>query len=436
MRNDNAPSRRRVLTGRVVRYGIRSGLALYLAFVRVALRVRRAPRPSGDGRYEILVTLKFYSDNWAVAMLRPMALAPSCARLRVVAASPVPALEKVEALYPPSWLRRLVGDASARLLTLLWVALRSRPHWVGGFHLLLNGLTAAVVAPLVGSRSFYVCGGGPAEVLGGGGRAENRLFGLMDRADPLVERRLLQAVDAFDAVVTMGTASVRFFQERGVTARLAVASGGIDGSLFRAEGDERDIDVIALSRLFPVKRLDLFLRALRCVADVQPGVRATVVGTGPLRGDLERLAHELALESHVHFAGFQPDVAAWLRRARIVMLPSDTEGLPLSLVEAMLSGAVPVASRVGELADLVEDEVNGYLVAERTPEAFAAPILALLAEPGRLRRFSSAAREAALRYDMTAVSQRWDAVLRSGEAPVEAPLARMATGKEGARGDA
>ena len=183
----------------------------------------------------MVLTGTFYSTNWIEAHLAPLAAAKACAGVTIVSLKGVPALTKVEVRRPPAWLVRSFGEVPSRLLTFWWVALRTRPCYVGGFHLLMNGLAAALVGRLVGARSIYLCVGGPAEVLGGGVRAENRLFGRMETPDAVVERRLVTAIDAFDLVVTMGTSAARFFRERGVRAPIHVVAGGIDQRRFAIE---------------------------------------------------------------------------------------------------------------------------------------------------------------------------------------------------------
>lgn len=399
-----------------LRLSIRAMLRLYLLALRSARRIGRQPRPASPEGYETLVTLKFYSEGWASAMLRPLALSPLSSRVWVVSTSPVPAIEKVQAVYPPRWLRRIAGDVVARLLTFALLAVRRRPHWVAGYHLLFNGLVAGLVAPLAGCRSLYISVGGPAEVLDGGIGSENQLFKRLGDPDPVAERLLLQAMRHFDVIATMGRGTIRFLQERGVDATFRVVPGGIDAELFSDTSDERDIDVVLLGRLSPIKRPDLFLRALRHVADAHPGLRAAVVGTGPLRESLGQLVDGLGLGNHVELAGFQPDVTVWLRRSKIFVLTSESEGLSLSLMEAMLCATVPVVANVGELGDLVEHGVGGYLVSGRTPEAFATPLLELLGSPDRLAAFAREARRAALRYEVHAVARLWDDLLTIGEA--------------------
>jgi L-malate glycosyltransferase len=364
-----------------------------------------------------VLTGTFYSTNWIEAHLAPLAAARACSGVIVVSARAIPALPGVEVRRPPSWLSALVGEVPSRLLTFGWTALRTRPCFVGGFHLLLNGLAAALVGCLAGSRPIYFCVGGPAEVLGGGIHAENRLFGRMETPDPVVERLLLSAVGEFDLVVTMGTGAARFFVERGVRAPIRVVAGGIDERRFRGGVAEPTEDLLFVGRLAPIKRVDLFLEAVAEAARRLPRLSAVVVGDGAERAGLEALARRLGLEERVRFAGHQLDVAPWLARARALVLTSDSEGLPLSVMEAMTAGLPVIASHVGDLPDLVEDGVNGFLVRERTPEAFADRIVQLLASDALRARFSREASRAAQRYEIGVATDLWESILaeRSGQ---------------------
>ena len=256
----------------------------------------------------MVLTGTFHSANWIEAHLAPLAAARACAGVIVVSARPVPALAGVEVRRPLAWATALLGEVPSRLLTFAWVALRARPCFVGGFHLLLNGLLAALVGRLVGARPVYFCVGGPAEVLGGGIQAENRLFGRMETPDPVVERLLLAAVGEFDLVVTMGTGAARFFAERGVRAPIRVVAGGIDARRFRCGATEPTADLLFVGRLAPIKRVDLFLEAVAEAARRLPRLSAVVVGDGAERAGLEAQARRLGLAGRGSFAGHQVDV--------------------------------------------------------------------------------------------------------------------------------
>lgn len=413
---DSLPAARAGLARRLrrgmVRRALRVGLLAYAAALRVAGWLGRRPRRRPAGRpLEILLTGSFHSTNWIAAHLRPLAESNACRRVVVVSTFPIPGLPKVVAVYPPRRLRRLIGSVPARLLTFGWLALRRRPDVVGGFHLLVNGLAAALLARLTGARSLYFCVGGPMEVLDGGIWAENRVFGRLETPDRVVERRLVRAVDAFDLVVTMGRRAARFFRERGVRARFEVVPGGIGAAEFAAGQEHPEFDLILVGRLAAIKRIDVFLRAVAIVAQRVPGVTSIIVGDGELRDELRDLAERLGLNGRVRFAGHRTDVAELLRRARLFVLTSDSEGLALSLMEAMTCGLPAVVTDVGDLADLVEDGVNGYLVPRRSPEALADRIVELLTDDARRARFARAARRAAERCEAGRTARRWDDIL-------------------------
>ena len=396
----------------LLRRVIRAGMAVHRIAMILATPMGRLVRRRGRREtFEVLLTGTFYSDNWVNAHVRPLAASKNCACVRVVSTWPVPPTPKVVAVYPPTWLKSIVGAVPARLLLFCWMAIRLRPDIVGGFHLLVNGLVVSVMARLVGAKSMYFCVGGPKEVVGGGIEAENRLFGKMQTADSVVEHRLIKAVGMFDIVVTMGTGAVGFFRSHGLRNAFHVVSGGIAGAGYSPGDQAPATDLILVARLAPIKRIDVFLASIKLATAHIPHMRATIVGDGELRRGLGRMACELGIDHCVSFVGHQRDVAEWLRRARLFVLTSDSEGLALSLMEAMMCGLPAVVSNVGDLGDLVEDGVNGYLVERRRPEAFAERIVELLADEAKRTAFSQAARRAALRYDIPNVTRQWDEIL-------------------------
>jgi glycosyltransferase involved in cell wall biosynthesis len=407
----NTAAASRPLRGWLAHRALRAMLAVYLVALRVAPAIGRRRRPLSPGGCDILVTGTFYADNWVRSHLHPLSRSSECRRIRVVSTYPVPPIDKVEVVAPPRWLVRTAGSVGARLATFAWVAVRSRPDVVAGFHLLLNGLAAALVARLSGARAAYFCVGGPAETAGGGLYGDNRLFAMLPAEDAVIEQRLHAAIDAFDFAIAMGSGAVRYYREQGIRTPFYIVAGGIDGRRFEQTETPPTVDVVFTGRLAPVKRVDLLLRAFARVRESLPGVTAVIVGDGELRRELEQLSADLGLSAAVSFVGHQKDVAAWLTRAKVFVLPSDSEGLSLALMEAMRCGLPAVVSRTGDLDDLVEDGVNGYLVSARTPDAFAEPIAALLADADRRTRFGAAARRAAGRYDVEPVARLWDGIL-------------------------
>ena len=395
-----------------------AGRAFYQLILNVhwilvrALRWRK-PVPSDVSRLPktVLLTGTFYSESWILNHLRPLQASQQCDRVWLVTTFAIPQLENVEAIYPPAWLVRVLGDVPARLLVFVLTALRRRPDFVGGFHLLPNGLLALLLARLVGRRCVYICGGGAWEVEGGGYYADSRSFRFLKGPDTTLELALLRAVNEIDLVITMGSSASKFFRTRGVNTRIEVVPGGIDSGHFTLDDLPKTYDLILVGRLLPVKRIDLFLRTVAKLSERLPNVSAVIVGGGELEDSLKRLAVELGVNDRVHFAGQQPDVRPWLAQSRIFVLTSASEGLSLALMEAMTAGLPCVVTNVGELGELVEHDKTGFLVNEHSPEAFCSFLEPLLENELLRGRFAEASKQAAGRVTVAETAKRWDRVL-------------------------
>ena len=136
--------------------------------------------------------------------------------------------------------------------------------------------------------------------------------------------------------------------------------------------------LLAVCRLEPQKGVDVAVRALRDV----PGAHLVVLGEGRQRSELEQLARELDVP--VHLPGRVPDVAAWLRRADLLVHPVRWEGFGLALLEAMLASLPVVATRVSSIPEIVIDGETGLLVPADDATSLAAAVNRVLSDPSDL----------------------------------------------------
>jgi glycosyltransferase involved in cell wall biosynthesis len=155
-----------------------------------------------------------------------------------------------------------------------------------------------------------------------------------------------------------------------------VSTMGFEIERFRAlPGGPRTTDLVYVGRLAPHKNIDLALRAVRVIREtVHPDVRFEVVGDGPMRHDLERLAAELGLGANTVFRGDieEDDVYRSLRGARLLLHPSSREGLGVTVIEAKLCGVPAIVCR-GEYnaaMSLVRHRETGF-VCEPDADAIA-----------------------------------------------------------------
>ena len=133
--------------------------------------------------------------------------------------------------------------------------------------------------------------------------------------------------------------------------------------------------LLCVCRLERQKGVDVAIRALSEV----DGTHLVVLGEGPERPELERLARDL--EVPVYLPGRVPDVSAWLRRASLLVHPARWEGFGLALLEAMLAGLPVVATRVSSIPEIVADGETGLLVPPDDPAALAGAVNRVLTEP-------------------------------------------------------
>lgn len=171
--------------------------------------------------------------------------------------------------------------------------------------------------------------------------------------------------------------------------RVKVVYQGVDMSRFRRGlGDRSAADRLGIppdarvvgivANLRPVKDHALFLRAAKIVADEVPDVAFLLAGRGELYDDLRKLSAELGIGGRVFFTMGEGNMMDWLARMSIGCLTSISEGFSNAIMEYMAAGMPVVAIDVGGNRDAVVEGETGFLVAERSPEAFAKPIIRLL----------------------------------------------------------
>lgn len=139
------------------------------------------------------------------------------------------------------------------------------------------------------------------------------------------------------------------------------------------------------------------LDAFRLFCGKYPDARLDLLGDGELLEATKEYAKELSLEQNVRFAGSQSNVYPWLKGADLFLLPSDYEGMPMTIIEAMGSGLPIVATKVGGVPDMIAQEESGLLT-ELTAEAVCAACLRLAEREDLRARLGQKAREESRRF--------------------------------------
>lgn len=234
-------------------------------------------------------------------------------------------------------------------------------------------------------------------------------------SDLHVERRMLSAKVSSAAFVVAISAYNRelIVEECGEAqrAKVVVIHCGTDSNMFvsaraggiasRSTRDNAQFRIACVASLEEVKGHRFLVRACRLLTDRGVDLHLDLAGAGNLREDVERLVDDLQLRDRVTFHGAvpRPEVQRILQEADVAVLASHPtssgrrEGIPVALMEAMMSGLPVVASRLSGIPELVEHARTGFLVPSGEPGAIADALERLARRPELRARMGAAGRE-------------------------------------------
>jgi glycosyltransferase involved in cell wall biosynthesis len=173
-----------------------------------------------------------------------------------------------------------------------------------------------------------------------------------------------------------------------VTIRNGAAAAPQGEAVARTEA----FTMVTVARLAAEKDQATMLRAFALARKGETGLELRIVGDGPLRNRLEALAQELGIGDRVRFPGARSDVGSWLAAADVFVLSSISEGLPVSVLEAMAAGLPMLLTNVGGMPEMVRLAGGGRLVAPGDVEALAAAMVEMAHDPDGMRRLGEANR--------------------------------------------
>ncbi|HLK32897.1 MAG TPA: glycosyltransferase [Terriglobales bacterium] len=210
-------------------------------------------------------------------------------------------------------------------------------------------------------------------------------------------------------IVTVSEASKRQLCRRGVDpARVAVIHNAVEVEWLKSTDpsavsqlvqqhaiEAGDSVILAVGRFSREKALIDLVPAARELARCQPNLRFRVllVGDGPERPRVQQSVQAAGLQGRFIFAGQVQDVRPYYRLATVLAIPSHSEGSPNALLEAMAAGVPVVATSVGGIPEIVEDNNTALLVPARAPAALASALAHLLSNPEAARQQADRARQ-------------------------------------------
>lgn len=172
-------------------------------------------------------------------------------------------------------------------------------------------------------------------------------------------------------------------------------------------------NLITVGRLDTLKRNDDIIRAFSKIANKD--YTLTIIGDGKEENNLKRLTKELNIEDRVIFTGYKTkaEIKNYMLSSSIFLMASETEGLPMVLLEAASYGIPCIAYDIENgISDIIEDGYNGYIVKNRNEKEYVEKIEKLINDRKLLKQFSENSRESINNFSKKTITKKWLDILK------------------------
>ena len=193
---------------------------------------------------------------------------------------------------------------------------------------------------------------------------------------------LMRCYNHADFITCTGKKMKTEMIQKGLTTPpIEILPHGVDQNKFSVDDNgDKKYSCIFIGQLNALKRVNDILAAFAKVSIAHPTAKLCIVGDGPLKSNLIQQAQSLNIAHLVDFLGFQKEVLPYLQQSKMIIIASETEGFPFSIVEGASCGLIPITTPVGTICDHIKDNVNGLIFPTYDIDALANNISNVLSD--------------------------------------------------------
>lgn len=356
---------------------------------------------------KILITSNLVKSTLE-AKIMPIASLKKISEIYFVSDNVGPKLPKVRYHSPPSFLTKFsLIKAISKFVLLVYLTVRENPEVIMGIFTVPHGINAFLCAKMFRKPVIISVMGGSREIIKAMAFNKNEKY-----LGGKLEKALLSMLGRSDVIICTGLQTKDFLVKHGISSgKIHIIPSSIESKRFHPKALPKRYDVIFVGRLVKVKRVDVLLTAISKVKGVHKNIKVAIVGDGPLRGHLEKMAKEMFLNDNVEFLGWREDTEYYLNSSKVFILTSEGEGLPLAMVEAMACGIPVIVPRVGDISTIAKNEINSLVLEPLNSDAFAYAIMQLLDNKELYERLSKKAVESIKEYTTENAIKKWEEIL-------------------------
>lgn len=281
----------------------------------------------------------------------------------------------------PGFIRKLF-QRFMEIFQLIYFSVKLKPDLINGYQLLPKGIISFIASKIAGVPCMISSIGGIPEI-------DTYL-----KPTILWKSINLYILKRSNIVTTKGSLVTNYIAKHGVDKKnIHTFNGAIDTERFSKINDiKRDIDLIFVGGLIELKGPDRFVRILDVVRKQHPGLKSIILGDGYMKTIVKQLIDSYNLENTVLMLGHCSNPEIYFGKAKIMIMPSRSEGLSTAMLEAMACGCIPVISDVGCMSEAAHHGINAVLIDDYMDiQSFANETILLLKDEERLQNMSAEA---------------------------------------------
>jgi len=263
-------------------------------------------------------------------------------------------------------------------IQLLQYAIKYKPDYINGIFTLPKGLNSLIVSKLIRCKSIISVIGGIREIL-----TYNKFTYFWKHLN-------LWMLKKCTIVTTKGTVVSKYLCDNGISKeKIFIFNGSIDTNIFYYnDAIKKDIDILFVGAFTYLKGPDRTLEVIEALQKKYTNLISYFIGEGPLITKITKKINKKKL-SNIVLTGYIDNLDYYYQRAKIIIMPSRSEGLPTAMLEAMSCRCVPIVSNVGNIKDAAIHDVNAMVVDNHMDiDTFARYADELLSESNKLLKLS------------------------------------------------
>jgi len=305
--------------------------------------------------------------------------------------------EKIICFSPPIFFNKsnLLVE-SYRLIAGIYVAIRYKPKYIIGIYYLVHSLLAGFISNLFKKKLILLVVENPK---------------LYDR-----NKNYFKLLKRCYKVGVRGSSSQKYLESKNIEKNKIF----IPHNVFKFSPNKKDqeilYDLIFIGTLNSDKRPDVFVKVVAAIKKKLPNIRCVILGEGALENQILKQIKSLSLENNIEFLGYRKNVDEYISKSKLLVMTSQTEGMPMVVLEAMSFGVPCVVPNVGDITDVAINNYNSMVIKGLNVKHFSDAIVSCINKKNLYKRLSKGALKTIdnnkENYTKKSVAKEWEKVIK------------------------